>query len=225
MNFRNENIKMLGTQVTLKSIDRVYKLEGRKTRITAEFHHLLFPHDLLDHHLRLLAHRTGKVFWVWFLAEMHVFILLQTTLLTEIFKLSLISNGSQEALATTDILLTITADFQPLFVILQAHVGTELLDVRAEPDAVLAQAGCLHVLLARGAIGHTRLILTQAILVTKLHGFPNNRMEYVGETPGTVGASILPCTFCTFVFSFYWRMCSILRLLAWLTHRREACKF
>ena len=98
-----------------------------------------------------------------------MFIFLETALLTEVFELAFIPNRSEKTLPSTDILLTVATDFQSFLVVLQAHVGAELLNVRAEPDAVLAQAGRLHVLLARGAVGHTRLILTQAILQTKYY--------------------------------------------------------
>ena len=77
-----------------------------------------------------------------------MFVFLEATLLTEIFELAFVSNRSKETLPTTDILLTVATYFQPLLVVLQAHVRAELLDVRAKPDAVLAQTGGLNILLA-----------------------------------------------------------------------------
>ena len=60
---------------------------------------------------------------------MHVFIILKAALFTEIFELSIIPNRSEEPLPPTDVLLAVAADLQPLLVVLQAHIGAELLDV------------------------------------------------------------------------------------------------
>ena len=60
---------------------------------------------------------------------MHVFIIVKAALFTEIFELSILPNRSKEPLLPTDVLLAVAADLQPLLVVLQAHIGAELLDV------------------------------------------------------------------------------------------------
>ena len=61
-----------------------------------------------------------------------------------------------------------TTDLETLLVVLQADVGAELFDVRAEPDAVLAQAAVVDLGLAAAAVGHAVLVHLQAGLIAEL---------------------------------------------------------
>ena len=79
---------------------------------------------------------------------MHMFIFLKTLLFTKVFELAFITNRSQKSFTSTNIFLTITTNFQPFFVVLEADIRAELLDVATKPDTVLAQAGGLDFLLA-----------------------------------------------------------------------------
>ena len=66
--------------------------------------------------------------------EMHVFIFLETFLLAEVFKLSLVPDRRQESRAIADILLAVTAHFQSFLIILQADIGAELLYIAPKPN-------------------------------------------------------------------------------------------
>ena len=65
---------------------------------------------------------------------MNTFVLLETFLLTEVLEQSLVVDGSQESLPSTDVSLAVVADLEPLLVVLQTDVRAELLDITAEPD-------------------------------------------------------------------------------------------
>ena len=65
----NENIKMLGAEITLMSVDGVNKLEGREARgLATQLHHLLFSQYFLSHHLGFLTNRTRQNFIIRFLS-------------------------------------------------------------------------------------------------------------------------------------------------------------
>ena len=68
---------------------------------------------------------------------MHELVFLETFLLTEILKLSLVTYRGKEAFPAADVLLTITADLETLLVILQTHVGAKLFDVTTESEFIM----------------------------------------------------------------------------------------
>ena len=68
------------------------------------------------------------------LTKVNTFVLLETFLLTEVLEQSLVVDGSQESLPSTDVSLAVVADLEPLLVVLQTDVRAELLDITAEPD-------------------------------------------------------------------------------------------
>ena len=78
------------------------------------------------------------------LPAVQYFVLLKTFFHAEILELAFVTDGGKEAFAAGNVLLAVNAHLEALLVIFKADVGTELLDVGAEPYAVLAQTGFSH---------------------------------------------------------------------------------
>ena len=76
---------------------------------------------------------------------MNALVFLETFLLTEVFEKSLVVDWSEESLPATDVFLTIITNLQPLLVILQAGVGTELLNVTTKSNGETFQVKFLTI--------------------------------------------------------------------------------
>ena len=90
----------------------------------------------------------GQSLWVRSLAQIDMLVLFEASPVAKVLELTLVTYGGQEAFSSTDVLLTVAANLQPLLVVFQANVGAELFDIRAESDTILSQTGCHNLLLA-----------------------------------------------------------------------------
>merc|ERR1719234_1535127 len=133
--------------MTRLRVNRGNKLESIEESVSTKLHHLI----IAAHHLPLnLSHLftdiAGQSLWVRSLAQIDMLIFFETTPVAKVLELALVTYGGQEAFTSTDVLLTVAANLQPLLVVLQANVGAELFDIRAESDTIFAQTGCNNLL-------------------------------------------------------------------------------
>ena len=110
---------------------------------------------------------------------MHVLKLLKTLLLTKVFELTFVTDGSKKSFSARNILLTVTADLETFLVVLETLVGAELFDITSESNTILAKTGGRHLLIAGGTVGHLHLVVGQTRLVAEGHGLPNDGLKQV----------------------------------------------